>query len=247
VTLLKQIVGIQHVLVFIQGALALAEAITAWILTTRRPPPRGRLLALSGWCLRALATASALLWLGAMLFPDQYAAARVLSNPVLWIAYLTGICGQPLGLLYLGALFDDLGLPRHVRTSRVLAVALLVSLAVWSFVGRRTEIAALVMLTTWACQAWGILLVFRLRKALSIQRHDFWVDATNVTSPGWASLVVGRDGRALVLTPEGERRQFESVASAERHLEARAFIEGSQALADKLVRELPPSPLRARA
>lgn len=231
--------------------LAILKAACAWVLTVRRPSAARWPLTLA-WALRALATASAVLVVAQVAFRYPFLLLMDAVPPLAWLLTVISMCVAPAGLLYVGALFRELGLPQRAGSARNVTLVLLASYAINLFIkfqssepfrsGVATPVVALTGLVAAVCLLRGLLLVRELRQALRVASHAWWVDVNDVTNAQWASVVTTGLGLAEVMTPAGERVDFSTPFDAEQWLRKRGWAEGLEAIETSVVKRLPPPP-----
>jgi hypothetical protein len=212
-------------------ALAAAEAICGWVLTTPRPNAR-TWPARQAWTLRAFASASAILHLVEIPFPEQFAPMVYEGGVLVWIHAFVHTCLAPAGLWYMSALFRELGMPNSALMSRMLALGTLGAFGGLLYTpGSSFPVVLfqfLAALLIFACLVCGFVLFVILRRALSVALHEWWVDPSDVANPKWASLVVSGAGVAQVMMVDGEHLQFFGRMAAVSWLANQGFIEGKR-------------------
>ncbi|HEY3234390.1 MAG TPA: hypothetical protein VGJ84_06720 [Polyangiaceae bacterium] len=232
-----------------------AQGVAAWCswrLTSPRPGKRNTGRERLGWAVRALAIADA----GRM---SALVIKRFNPSPgsvAEWAGSLAAAALAVLGVLYVRALFLEVGDDRAARRARRLAFTYGIALVAMTALGAVYQALKLPYeklpdspLGVWLTLGYfisGITLVIasfralgllrRLRKTLRVVEHEWWFKP----GAGWASLAVSGAGTIEVLEANGEERCFSYSDRARKWLEDSEYVTWEHALADGLVLSVPP-------
>jgi hypothetical protein len=222
---------------------AVGEAACAWVLTKPRPSA-GIARTLAEWSLRGLALAAAARAFLRLVAPELYGSSVATYGSRHDVDAVVRALVALAGLWFISSLFRELRFPDRARSARRVAVVLLLAvgiLAGWPHGDPRVLVAAIVV--TFGCALRGLKLVIDLKRILRVTLHEWWVDTSDATRPKWASVVVSERSRVDVTTADGEQLAFPNKFDAVDGLRELGWIEGQRAVAQGLVKQLPPSPI----
>jgi hypothetical protein len=222
---------------------AVGEVACAWVLTKPRP---GASIArtLAEWSLRGLAMAAAARAFLRLVAPELYGPSVATYGSRHDVDAVVRALVALAGLWFISSSFRELRFPDRARSARRVAVVLLLAvgiLASWPHGDPRVLFAASV--ATFGCALRGLELVIDLKRILRVTLHEWWVDISDATRPKWASVVVAERYRVDVITAGGEQLAFPNKFDAVDGLRELGWVEGHRAVAQGLVKQVPPSPI----
>jgi len=206
-----------------------------WLFTVRCHADT-RMARSLGWALRILATLDS----GLAITNSLDVTAWHKAHALLVIVILPVVA-----LLYVAARLHSFGLPKLTRKLVTMVAVCIGSglLAIAS--GNLSAILALPFAATcfvsYLCHwLWGFALMVGLRRTLSVEAHEWWLDVAALPRVEWTSYARLRDGRIELVSAGGGTCWFDNYADAIFWLSKRGFCPQEQALAQGLVDRSPP-------
>jgi len=233
-------------------AAALASAMAAWVagatflFTTPRSfdPQRTRRL---GTALRSMAFGGLFMDAGYYwLLAFWYAGFHESFVSTAFLTLLSAVrCSLGvLGMLYVAERLQRAELNKDARNARysALGFGMCGIYFLWAppfEPDMRLGLPMLLQTVVWivGLAAWfaGLWLIIRLRKALRVRAHDWWVDTATLPRVEWSSRALLGDRRIELLAPNGVVHYFPNEESSLRWLGEHEFVEAEQALKKRLV------------
>ncbi len=194
-------------------------ALSTWHLTALRPDDSRGMRALA-WALRILTLLNAVR-------ASWHWLALVTGREAVTVEFMMtalAVVSVPLGMAYVSRRLDSLGVPVAARRARLLvwvlgagesmlAVAMLLQRAprgphLYSHAGGAVLLTLLGALLLLLSVPYAFLVVFRLRGALRVVSHEWWLDGRSLPQGDWVSCAKLADQRVELRFADGECRRF---------------------------------------
>lgn len=201
-----------------------------WLFTLRCHADNRTTRAL-GWGLRILATLDSGLAITNSLGISSWHEAHAL----LAIAVLPVVA-----LLYVATRLHDFGVPKLTRRIVTLIATWLGSVVLTIVTAELAGYLALVFVATALMSylglwLWGFALMLGIRRTLSVEAHEWWLDVEALPRVEWTSYARLGDGRIELVAPDGGVSWFDNYADAIFWLDKLGFWPQERALAQGLV------------